>query len=309
MQMDHEDRIRRDGRTARIDDSGTDRWRIRMAWSMLAAGAAHGALFALWPASERSEVLLAFSIEATEPVWIEPYEGASAGNEQGDPITIPGPIATAPQDAGMATAPDAVNPILVESSGTSPTPTEAEGAVLSEALQGLVRRTTTGPTLAGLEFQSFGEDQDLVEGLDELGFGRTPSTADPTAADYPSVEEVTALDLSRLAGFDPEVALEASSSWVLIRNPREVELFMGRNAIDSMSRSVGGGGGGSVAVAMWIDARGSVEWAEIIQSSGHEEIDQLALSLFSDIVRFRPARLAGVLMPMSAIFSVTFSSD
>ncbi len=309
MQMDHGDRIGRDGRTSRFDDSGTDRWRIRMAWSMLAAGAAHGALFALWPAFERSAVLLAFPIEATEPAWIEPYQGASGGDEQGDPITIPGPIATAPQDEGMVTAPDPVNPILVEGSGTSPTPADAEGAVLSEALQGLVRRTTMGPTLAGLEFQSFGEDQELLEGLDEMGFGRTPTAADPTAVDYPSVEEATALDLSRLAGFDPEVALEASTTWVLIRNPREVELFMGRNSINSMSRNTRVGADGTVAVAMWIDARGSVEWAEIIQSSGRGDIDELALSLFNDVVRFRPARLAGVLMPMSAIFSVTFSSD
>jgi TonB family protein len=63
---------------------------------------------------------------------------------------------------------------------------------------------------------------------------------------------------------------------------------------------------GAASVAIWISAAGSVEWAEIILSSGRREWDDLALELFSDVVTFRPARLQGVNTPMSAIFTVDF---
>jgi TonB family protein len=61
-----------------------------------------------------------------------------------------------------------------------------------------------------------------------------------------------------------------------------------------------------VSVAIWVNAAGNVEWAEIVSSSGRPEWDALALELFDDVVTFRPARLEGIPMPMSAIFTVDF---
>jgi TonB family protein len=59
-------------------------------------------------------------------------------------------------------------------------------------------------------------------------------------------------------------------------------------------------------VAVWIDDRGSVEWSEVTKSSGHVDMDEAALALFSDITSFRPARDQGVRVSMSVIFSVEF---
>jgi TonB family protein len=62
----------------------------------------------------------------------------------------------------------------------------------------------------------------------------------------------------------------------------------------------------AASVAIWIDERGSVEWAEINQSSGRTDLDELALQLFSEVVAFHPARDQGVRVPISAIFWVNF---
>jgi TonB family protein len=194
---------------------------------------------------------------------------------------------------------------------------QGEGFGADESIRELLRRTGGGPTMAlagtgltGLEFQSFSAqgDENPRNELAGRGAVRRPGAPDPSATGALTADEQSALDLAleRLAGFSPEVALEASSSWVLIRNPRDVERFMGMHSINRVEPA-STGTEGAVAVALWIDARGSVEWAEIIQSSGREDLDQLALELFNDVVRFRPARLAGVLSPMSAIFSVNFS--
>ena len=63
---------------------------------------------------------------------------------------------------------------------------------------------------------------------------------------------------------------------------------------------------GLVDVAVWIDEYGSVEWAEISRSSGHQEMDEIALALFNEVASFRPARDQGVRVSMSVIFSVPF---
>ena len=61
---------------------------------------------------------------------------------------------------------------------------------------------------------------------------------------------------------------------------------------------------GLVDVAVWIDAWGSVEWAEITRSSGREDVDEIALSLFNEVASFRPAQDQGVRVSMSAIFTI-----
>jgi len=312
MATEQIDSARRAVPDSEIEDPQIDRWRTRMSWSMLAAGAVHGILFALWPVSPPAvSVELEPQVALSDPVWITPYEAGGDGGAGDDAVTVSGPVLPpALEGAGMVTAPGATDPIVVSGPGASD---QGVGAGAAESLADLLRRTAGGPstagsgsTMAGLDFQSLTEEGDAPQSeVAGEGDDRSASAGDPSATDNPTLDELSALDLAleRLAGFSPEVALEASSSWVLIRNPREVERFMGRHSL----RQEAAGTDGAVAVALWIDTRGSVEWAEIIQSSGQEDLDQLALELFSDVVRFRPARLAGVLMPMSAIFSVNFN--
>jgi TonB family protein len=300
-----------------FDDPLTDRWRTRMSWSLLVAGAAHGAIFGLWPLPQAVAPLAQPEIALDDPIWVTPFEAGGDDGLGADAITIAGPVLPpAAEGEGMTTADGAQAPILVQGPGAA---NEGEGAGADETIRELLRRTGGAPTmadagsgLAGLEFQTFlaeGENNPLNRLSGRGASARRPGSPDPSATDRLTADEQSALDmaLERLAGFSPEVALEATSSWVLIRNPRDVERFMGQHSIRRLSAADADVDEGAVAVALWIDARGSVEWAEIIQSSGRQDLDDLALQLFNDVVRFRPARLAGVLTPMSAIFSVNFS--
>jgi TonB family protein len=114
---------------------------------------------------------------------------------------------------------------------------------------------------------------------------------------------LSAMDLERLSALRPDVALEVSSNWVLVRNPLEVGTYMRRT---SSRKDADPEATGSVSVALWVNASGSVEWAEIVGSSGRSDLDDIALNLFSEVVSFRPARLEGRPMPMSAIFTINF---
>jgi TonB family protein len=302
--------------SSHFDDPLTDRWRTRMSWSLLVAGVAHGALFGLWPLSQATEIVVEPPLALEDPVWITPYEAGGDAGLGDDAITIAGPVLPpAAEGEGMTTADGAAEPIVVAGPGAA---NEGEGGGADESIRELLARTGGAPEMAlgsgltGLEFQSFtaeGQDSDRPA---ELAGARTnprrPGDRDPSAADRLTADEQSALDmaLERLAGFSPELQLESTSSFVLIRNPRDVERFMGQHSIRRIEAEPNSTEG-NVAVALWIDARGLVQWAEVIQSSGREDLDQLALQLFNDIVRFRPARLAGVLAPMSAIFSVNFN--
>jgi TonB family protein len=126
-------------------------------------------------------------------------------------------------------------------------------------------------------------------------------TDDPTTEDLALLLEATPLDLSRLSAVRPQIVLPGTSAWILIRNPAEVDRFMTGVAygVDSQLE-------GLVDVAVWIDEWGSVEWAEISRSSGRQEMDEVALALFTKVASFRPARDRGVRVSLSAIFSVPF---
>lgn len=111
------------------------------------------------------------------------------------------------------------------------------------------------------------------------------------------------LDLDRLSAARPELALMSPSSVFLLRNPDQVNSFLRARIRPSRPES---GTESSVGVVIWVNESGSVEWAEISQSSGRSEIDELALRLFNEVVVFHPARERGVRVPVSAIFWLTF---
>jgi len=263
----------------------------RMAWSMVAAVAVHAAALASWPQLP-SRLSLALDpraeppLESAEPQWIFMDQAGGRGQMEGQ---------------GVMAAVRGTGPVPVQPRGVQTATTEPDPDGLSDALRDrLVRSTSFAPGLA-------------QEPADELGvLPPTQQSAGGDAAgalgglgpsDYEALEELSALDLERLTAIRPEVALEASSNWVLVRNPVQVRDFILRHPSDESERAAQRS---AVSVAIWVSAAGSVEWAEIIASSGKAEWDDLALRLFNDVVMFRPARLEGVPMPMSAIFTVDF---
>ncbi|MGE0160922.1 MAG: TonB family protein [Gemmatimonadales bacterium] len=138
---------------------------------------------------------------------------------------------------------------------------------------------------------------------------------EPVAMDEPDIEtDVTtveladlpasdSLDLGRLTGLRPELAFMTASAWVLIRNQEEVEAYLRRTyregRLDPAVR-------GTVSVTLWIDQQGAVEWAEVSQSSGRTDLDEVALALFNEVADFRAARDRGQTVSRSVTFSLNF---
>ena len=119
-------------------------------------------------------------------------------------------------------------------------------------------------------------------------------------ADLPASDS---LDLGRLTGLRPELAFMTASAWVLIRNQEEVEAFLRRTYREGrLDRAVAG----TVSVTLWIDQTGTVEWAEVSQSSGRVDLDEVALALFNEVADFRAARERGSSISRSVTFSLNF---
>jgi len=115
--------------------------------------------------------------------------------------------------------------------------------------------------------------------------------------------EVGGPDLDRLSVVEPQLSGTTPSGWILVRNRSEVRRFIRwgytRGALDPDAA-------GTVNVAIWVDDKGQVKWAEIADSSGRRDLDRMALNLFQNVVEFWPAREDGTAVPTSAIFSVVF---
>ncbi|HWV56823.1 MAG TPA: energy transducer TonB [Longimicrobiales bacterium] len=148
------------------------------------------------------------------------------------------------------------------------------------------------------------EPEDALEASMFDGEDGQPTTIDnePTTTDFENLLEFSPLDLDRLSALQPEIALGGYSAWPLVRNPSEVMRFM---TSTYAQRRVAPGATGTVSVTVWIDEHGSVGWAEISESSGREDMDELALMLFNEIVAFRPAQRGGVNVPISVTFWVS----
>jgi TonB family protein len=119
-------------------------------------------------------------------------------------------------------------------------------------------------------------------------------------ADLPASDSI---DLGRLTGLRPELAFMTASAWVLIRNQEEVEAYLRRTYREGyLDPAVSG----TVSVTLWIDQQGTVEWAEVSQSSGRTDLDEFALALFNEVADFRAARDRGQTVSRSVTFSLNF---
>ena len=271
------------------NDAWKAQWNTRVAWSMVAAVAVHVAVFAVGPDWETPALSLDLELDPVELAWISLFEAPSSG---------------------MGASPGAP-PVAEFSDSTAAEPDVGEGGAgveggmgdFSESIrQRLLRRGGPVPTIAEPEPKPEPE-RPSVDDPDGAAKESTSIGGDASTADLSTLPEPTSLDLSRLSALRPDIVLAGVSAWVLVMNPAEVVRFMRR----SFSwQDLGPGVSGSVSVVLFIDEKGSVEWAEISQSSGISDVDEIFLTLFNEIVAFRPARDQGVPVPRSAIFSLAF---
>lgn len=260
-----------------------------MAWSMMAAVAGHASLFALWPTTERFAHSADASGELSRPEWISLFDApaASRGADQEGTAPTPGGGTDAIVVRGR--------PEEMPREGNEPIQVSNEGGpTISDDLRARLRADGSyAPSLAGFGFEG------TTGGLRDLPKGVFPSDDSTSSKDLPVLRGLSALDLERLSAVRPDVVAEATSDWVLVLNPATVTDFLRTRTLDSNVK-------GSVSVALWVSATGSVDWAEVAESSGRPELDDIALALFEEVVVFRPARLAGTARPTSAIFIVNF---
>lgn len=285
---------------------------------MTAAALFHAALFVLWPTLDTSDPWLDASADRGEIEWLALQEAPAGG--PGTPLAaLPAGNATQDEDEDEGSE-DEDEGDGDDGAGGEDSGVDADGSGEGiggrgggtdgdvAALRQRLRRDAPLPSVVEPEEESPVEEdapedeEDTAPDADEEG-GSTQIGGDPSATAYESLPEADELDMDRLAGFRPELAFSAPTNWVLVRNPSDVEEYMNRiYERGQLDR----GEQGTVVVTLWIDEVGSVEWAEVSRSSGQEEMDEAALTLFSDIVSFRPARDRGVRVPISVRFWVNF---
>jgi len=163
-----------------------------------------------------------------------------------------------------------------------PTLAEPQIAPLEEEVEEVVEAEESTPT-----------DQ---EGAPSIG-------GDARTIDLAELPEPDSLSLDRLSALRPELAFMTASAWVLIRNQAEIEAFLRRSLTNGRLDPEAAG---SVSVTLWIDRRGSVEWAEVSESSGRNDLDEFTLALFNEVAAFRAAREQGVYVSRSVTFSVNY---
>ena len=268
-------------------------WDTTLAWSTMAAVAAHALVFAFWPSWELSDLGLDPDEGLLGTAWISLYALPSSGSGGGGMAAL---------SLAVVEEPDSL-PIEVDAGagiGGSDLALVAFSGGLRERLVG---RGGPAPTIVepGRASAPRGIGDDPTDTREEEEEEVVAIVDDPAVADLAILLETSPLDLSRLSAVRPQIVLPGTSAWILIRNPAEVDRFM--NEIDYGPEFEAQG---LVDVAVWIDEWGTVEWAEISRSSGRPQMDEVALALFNEVASFRPARDRGVRVSMSAIFSVPF---
>jgi TonB family protein len=155
------------------------------------------------------------------------------------------------------------------------------------------------------------EEEELLAELSEIfGDGPDPTLAGPRDASTgiygrPAPPLQSTLILEPVTPISPQVvSLAPSVVWPRIRNPTMIVRFL-RSRYNQLLRDPTANG--TVAITMWINERGTVEWAEVRDSSGHPVLDEIALDVFNDVVIFAPARSQGTAVPLGVTISVPFT--
>ena len=273
-------------------------WDDRLAWSIVVAVFVHVAGFAFFPGWRLRDLSPEpiFGARGTEWILLQP------------PGPVPGPEAIAFAAVSGAGEDSASAGEVEEEEREDFDPVEfadpggdGRGGSFLDRLRG---RAAPRPVVAEPEFQlSEPEPSVSSEGEQAPADGTLSIEGRASTASLESLPDPDELDLDRLSVLEPELSLTSLSAWVLVRNPDEVMEFMRRSAAqeglveeDFMT----------VRVTLWIDRTGSVEWSEIMESSGDRRVDEIALELVNEVISFRPAREQGVAVARSAVFSIPF---
>jgi TonB family protein len=270
-----------------------DRWENRVAWSTAGAVMFHAVLFA-WAGFK---VVLPILDRAPSQGMLTLLPPSFADGSGLDGMSTPLAL---PEDQAAE-----VDPTMTGGLDGSEVGGAGDGDELmdlwSAAADRLGYRGLFRPEVVELDPERAAEREGdaTLDSLAIAGLDASEALAELTHAD--SVD--LALDLDRLTELRPELAVMIPSMWILLRNPTEVENFLRR----SYSRfTLDRDQPASVTVTVWIDTRGSVEWAEVSRSSGRNDLDEAALALFNEVVAFRPARFEGVSVSGSATFALLF---
>ncbi len=274
-------------------------WDDRLAWSIVVAVFVHVAGFAFFPEWRLRDLSPEpiFGALGTEWILLQP------------PGPIPGPEAIA-FAAVSGAGEDSASASEIEEEKEEPASDpaglgdpggEGRGGGFLDRLRG---RAAPRPVVAEPELQLSEPEPSVASGGEETPADDALSIeGGASTASLESLPDPDELDLDRLSVLEPELSLTSLSAWVLVRNPDEVMEYMRRSAAreglaeeDFMT----------VRVTLWIDRTGSVEWSEIMESSGDRRVDEIALELVNEVISFRPAREQGVAVARSAVFSIPF---
>lgn len=291
---------RRERRGVLADDRLKDQWNDRLAWSMIVAVVVHAGVFVLWPDWEVSPRHLEDLRRPGTVEWISAADLAASGGAGGpEAVPVAESSDSLSEEDEASTASGGNDETWVAGQGASDSLTRA----LRDRLLGADGPTPTvaePPTPAVTEPDLESVTQEAAEGE---GSSTTTIGGRAATADVSDVPGEGAPDLGRLDSLRPELAFGLGSSSVLLRNPREVVNFM-RTA--SRQRREVGSTRAWMSVTIWVDETGSVEWAEVSESTGREVLDEVGLALFRDVVAFLPAREEGVRVPKSMVFQIWF---
>jgi TonB family protein len=270
-----------------------DLWEKRVAWSTAGAVILHLALFT-WAGFKVIRPMVTESSPSQGQLTLLPPSFATGRGLEGTST----PLAL-PEEAEPEAEPTVTGGLDGAEEGGAGDGDETMD-LWSAAAARLGYRGLFRPDVVELETEPSAEEAGDAE-ADSLNIGGVSSNVLAQLVHADSLE--LELDLDRLTEIRPELAIMIPSMWILLRNPTEVERFLrrsyGRFALDRNDPA-------SVTVTVWIDTRGSVEWAEVSRSSGRSELDEAALALFNEVVVFRPARHEGVSVSGSATFALLF---
>ena len=273
-------------------------WGDRLAWSIVVAVFVHVAGFAFFPGWRLRDLSPEplFGARGTEWILLQP-----PGSMPGLEAIAFAAVAGAGEDSASAGEVEAEERDDVNPAEFADAAGGGGGGSFLDRLRG---RAAPRPVVVEPELELSDPEAPVApEGEEAPDDGALSIGGSASTASLESLPDPDELDLDRLSVLEPELSLTLLSAWVLVRNPDEVMEFMRRSAAqeglveeDFMT----------VRVTLWIDRTGSVEWSEIMESSGDRRVDEIALQLVNEVISFRPAREQGVSVARSAVFSIPF---
>jgi TonB family protein len=274
--------------------TANDRFRAghesRLHWSVLASVLLHVAVFVGWPDS-RAPAELRQGLQGAGYLEVLSLSSDDA----------PAPSGAAPR---LVEAPDGAEDASSEDARSQADALEADAIGWEHIPASLQRLAALRPELAdSLRLRDRDVRSTEADSPDRTSQG-TGSEAlrirlEAAELDLQQLSEEERLSLERLSAYRPELVVSPPGNWLVLRNPDEVGAFMQARLgiVDSRADERG-----SIGVAIWVDELGSVQWAEIIHSSGDPRVDGSVLEMFRTVVSFRPAREDGARVSVAAIY-------